>query len=358
MLRLGILLWCSAVSSFGCTAFMLAREGEHTLFAKSYDWNIEDGMILTNKANVNKTALALVPVLRANWRSKYGSLTFNQHGRELPVSGVNNQGLAVEVLWLDSAKHAPPDGRPTVNELQWVQWALDQFSTVDALIQAVDTVQIVPVHAAVHYLACDAGGTCATIEFLSDEPGSKAVIHSGNTLPYPVLANLTYEDSLKKVTEGEFQGLGGKNGIPVDFSSATRFARIAAALIQKPIPSIETANGLLKDVYVEAAPGRKTQTEWNIIYDLTEKQVTYSTRSIRADRTIELKHFEFDCRKDPEVKMLSMQKLPGLLVAQEFVPYTTAANRQLMKTSFAGLPIPPLAMEAGARYPDVQTVCD
>ena len=34
----------------------------------------------------------------ASWVSKYGSVTFNQYGRELPTGGMNEAGLVVETI--------------------------------------------------------------------------------------------------------------------------------------------------------------------------------------------------------------------------------------------------------------------
>src|SRR4051812_31849081 len=113
-----------------CTAFLLTT-ANGPLVGKCYDWHMGQGMVLVNKRGLAKRALPLAPGDRpAEWVSRHASVTFNQYGRELPNAGMNDAGLVVEILWLDSSAFPPPDARPTVNELQWIQYQLDNHATV------------------------------------------------------------------------------------------------------------------------------------------------------------------------------------------------------------------------------------
>jgi penicillin V acylase-like amidase (Ntn superfamily) len=95
-------------------------------FAKNYDWNIGYGLILINKRGVAKKSASGQPENRASWMSRYDSLTFNQYGREFPSGGINEAGLAVELMWLDDAEY-PADPRiPSFGTLEWIQYQLDQ----------------------------------------------------------------------------------------------------------------------------------------------------------------------------------------------------------------------------------------
>src|SRR6185295_11423871 len=97
----------------------------------------------------------------AHWTSKYGSVTFNQVGRELPYGGINEKGLDVEQLWLRSAQFPTPDSRPTVNELQWIQYQLDNASSVREVLASLRKINVVSRIAPIHYLVCDSTGECA-----------------------------------------------------------------------------------------------------------------------------------------------------------------------------------------------------
>jgi choloylglycine hydrolase len=81
----GLLVALTAVAgreAVACTTFCYA-DGGTMVFGRNYDWNIGDGMVVVNKRNVFKHAL--VEPAPATWTSKYGSITFNQYGREFPT---------------------------------------------------------------------------------------------------------------------------------------------------------------------------------------------------------------------------------------------------------------------------------
>ncbi len=53
--------------------------------------------------------LTKTSVVRGNphtWRARFGSLTFNQFGRVLPMTGINERGLLVAQMWLDDGKYS------------------------------------------------------------------------------------------------------------------------------------------------------------------------------------------------------------------------------------------------------------
>jgi choloylglycine hydrolase len=97
-----------AAPAGACTAFCLDEAG---IVAKNYDWSLGDGRLLVNKRGVRKFfSLTGEPALGA-WVSRYGSVTFNQYGQDLPQGGMNEAGLVVEILWLDDTTYPEPDDR-------------------------------------------------------------------------------------------------------------------------------------------------------------------------------------------------------------------------------------------------------
>jgi penicillin V acylase-like amidase (Ntn superfamily) len=86
-------------SASACTTFCLERSGD-VVFGKNYDFGIGSGMLVVNKRGVSKVSQVGAPDHPARWVSQYGSLTFNQFGREFPSGGMNEAGLVVELMWL------------------------------------------------------------------------------------------------------------------------------------------------------------------------------------------------------------------------------------------------------------------
>jgi choloylglycine hydrolase len=76
-----ILLSLFVNQAFACTTFCLKGKGE-VLFGGNYDWTVGDALVLVNKREVAKTATIIDSDNGAKWVSKYGSVTFNQYGRE------------------------------------------------------------------------------------------------------------------------------------------------------------------------------------------------------------------------------------------------------------------------------------
>ena len=109
---------------FPCTTFVINKDNQ-IVFGRNFDWMAGNGMIMINQRNVAKAAFIFPPEKPARWVSKYGSVTFNQVGREMPYGGMNETGLVVENMYLRTSIYPPVDERPAVSEVQWIQYMLD-----------------------------------------------------------------------------------------------------------------------------------------------------------------------------------------------------------------------------------------
>ena len=118
----------TAYISSACTTFFLNKNGQ-LFFGRNYDWVSGTGIVCTNLRSLQKTSLKQEDGNVMSWVSNYGSITFNQYGKEFPTGGMNEKGLVVELMWLDATKFPEPDNRPSLNVLQWIQFQLDQNVT-------------------------------------------------------------------------------------------------------------------------------------------------------------------------------------------------------------------------------------
>lgn len=175
--------------AFPCSTFVLRKENV-LLFGKNWDFYTGRGIIVINKRGIEKSSLVMPHERPAEWVSKYGSVTFNQLGREFPYGGMNEKGLVIEIMWLDESVYPAPDERPTLNEVQWIQYQLDNCETVEDVIESMKHVRIGQNWSKIHYLVCDRPGNVAAIEFVD----GKSVIHMGGSMPVAALTNSTYDD--------------------------------------------------------------------------------------------------------------------------------------------------------------------
>ena len=123
--------------SNACSSIVL--KNQHSIFlAKNFDWTYGNGYLLKNIRGVQKRAFITGTGNAANWTSKYGSVTFTQNGKEMPYGGMNEKGLAIEMLWLEYTEYYINEITPYLNELEWIQYQLDNYASIDEVIQNIN----------------------------------------------------------------------------------------------------------------------------------------------------------------------------------------------------------------------------
>lgn len=345
MLRLSIVLTAALLAArpaTACTTLCMSR-GKEVIVAKSYDFDVGHGLVLRNRSGVAKEAMLVSrgKARPARWVSRYGSLTFNQYGRELPLGGMNERGLVVEIMWLSATRHPPlAADREAVNELQLIQYLLDSCATTREAVAAARRLQIDKVHAPVHYMVCDRAGQCATVEDI----GGKRVIHTGKTLPVRVLTNNPYAASLRYLRR--HQGFGGKEEIPHTPASLARFARAAKharAFTRSMGDRRIAAFSALEDVR------QGDFTKWQIVYEPLRGEVSFRKAGEEGFTTVKVE--ARDCNAPAEAMDLFGTLVEG---KRAFAPYNSRLNRELVQKSFKelGARFPPPVLEELARYPD------
>ena len=324
-----------------CSSFLVeANDGERFAVAKSYDWDMDQALVLTNRRGLKKQALTLDPRHQVHqWTARYGSLTFNQYGAELPNGGINEAGLVVEVLWLNASQYPSADQRPVLNELQWIQWALDTQSDVAGLAKAAQEVRVMPVYAKVHYFACDAQRQCATFEYLE----GKLVVHRADGLPVAALTNHPYDESLQFYRRRTGKKKSGS--LPSGTGSLARFVRAGSAPRSKdPVrAAFDTLDSVSMGDY----------SVWNIVYEPQGRAVYFRTRNQSAIKVVKLAQLDFACKG--QSMMLDIQYGVGGAVDGAFAPATAAANRKLIDSSIGGIAnqLPPGIIDSLAAYPSL-----
>ena len=348
---IGFIFICSCLApaiGLACTTFVLDN-GNSAFVGKNFDYYMGDGLLIVNKRGVAKTSIPFSQsepdAPQISWTSKYGSVTFTFFSREMPFAGMNEAGLVIEAMMLPETKMPEPDSRTPINGFQWMQYQLDNFSTVDEVI-ASDQILRIPQpensYGRGHHLVRDSQGNCATIEWLD----GKMVCHTGENLPYKLLTNSTYDKSLKYLSL--YKGYGGI--LPISLSrvliklvvnplrnSFPRFV-CAADILQKDdsqtsVPVVDSAFDILSKV---AQPSRSMGTKWSIVYDIAGRTVYFKTLGHDSLRYFNLLSFDFSCATP--VKALDVNAELSGDVAASFVDYTEDMGRGLLKKGMPSLP--------------------
>jgi choloylglycine hydrolase len=341
-----IVVLISAHNADACTAFCLNR-GSGIVAAKNYDYSFGDGLVIVNKKDVAKRALLLDPNDKpAEWVSKYGSVTFNQYGREVPIGGMNEAGLVVETLMLNSTHYPAPDARPAVTS--WMQYQLDCCQTVAQTIESDKTIRMhygMPIP--VHFFVCDRQGQAAVIEFLD----GRLVCHSGQTLPIAAITNDTYLSSSNFLHL--YAGYGGTDPIPVnDPRSIQRFViaadRVTHCNTDTSAATVEYAFETLKRT---RQPG---STQWSIVYDTKNLEIHYGTSRQPDTKTIQFAGLDFTC--GTPVKVIAINTTHKGLLNPYLGDYDPDVNRWLLTYAVRHTPqlkgMPDALIDQLAAYPE------
>ena len=315
----------SITVSFACTTFFINKNGQ-MVFGRNYDWVTGNGMVCTNQKGLLKTSSNSADGSTTSWISKYGSITFNQYGREFPTGGMNEKGLVVEMMWLDGTQYPATDTRPAMGELQWIQYQLDNCGTVDELIATDNKVRITSKGTApLHFLVADATGNVATIEFLE----GKMKVHKGSDLPFPVLTNDAYASSLEQTKTATTSAVG--NAVSFTSNSIDRFAKACSMVKQfQQAPITTSAIDYSFSILDKVAQG--SHTKWSIVYDISNKKIHFKTLGYAQVKTVAFASFDFKC---PAIsKTWDMNQAAAGPVDKLFLYFSMEMNSRLVNKSF------------------------
>ncbi len=313
-----------------CTTFFINKNGQ-MVFGRNYDWLTGNGMVCTNLRGLYKTSFKTSDGETISWQAKYGSITFNQYGKEFPTGGMNEKGLVVELMWLDGTEYPQADQRPAVGVLQWIQYQLDNCSTIKELIATDKIVRIASKGTTpLHYLVADSLGNAATIEFFD----GKMKVHKGEGLKMTVLANDTYESSVEYADRILRTSMGPtRSG-----SSLDRFAR-ACEMVENfkhssdgvsyngaKLSLVDYSFMILDDV------AQSTHTKWSIVYDITNKKIYFKTLDYPSVKNISIAAFDLACRAVS--KTWDMNQAGEGNIASSFTNFSIEINSKLVNRSF------------------------
>jgi penicillin V acylase-like amidase (Ntn superfamily) len=333
--------------SQACTTVAFPKSVDKVV-AKSYDWHQGHGMVVANLKGISKKSLSLKPDdVSTEWVSQFGSVTFNQNGREFPLGGMNEKGLVLEIMWLDGTIYPEADARPSVNELQWIQYQLDNYSTVAQVVADADKIRVSQAYADVHYMACDASGACATFEYW----GGKLVVTEGADLKASALTNGTYQDSMKYLAN--FDGFGGRAPLPTGPSSNQRFVRATMlAGAYDPKGKVDASDAAFKTL---DSVGGTAYSKFHIVYNPTSKTIQFRTHAKRAIKTIDMKGWDYSCAKDKDRTLIwdMDTSTPAGDITAKFKPYSEKENLRMVKRGIKDIEgsLPPKMAERLAAYP-------
>ena len=325
---------CTYGTANACTGITLTAADNSVIAARTVDWS---GSKMNNIYVVsprNHTEQSLLPDGTQDgmaFTAKYGFVGLGMQRAEFVVDGTNETGLNVGLFYFpDFGKYQPYDAAyrdKTLADFQVVSWILSQFSTIDEVKNAIDTVRIVnidPTASTVHWRITEPSGHVVVMEIIDGIPtfyeDPIGVIanspnfdwHMTNLNNYVNLTSGTIAPTpfgpikLRSLSHGT-----GLLGLPGDFSSPSRFVRAAffkTYSVEQPNgpETVKQAFHILNNMDVpfgttQTAKEKKfdmpAATQWTIATDTANHIVYYHTMYNRTLRKIDMNKIDFDTVK-------------------------------------------------------------
>lgn len=283
------MLPCLPISA--STAFFVQHEGP--LLARNYDWKAGHGYIFKNLKGQKKFAYGWSGQHPASWTSKYGSVTFNQFGKEFPIGGMNETGLVVEQILLPHSTY-PNFGGPSVSNSEWVQYQLDNFKSVEEVLKNLESLQIYPLET-VHFFVADKAGRGAVIDFVNGNYG----IHL-KTQHHMVLTTENYLDS-----ERYFEREKHSENVQLT-TNLDRYVHLKNKLQNIDVDEVYIAFGLLQQVASSVDP---YPTQWSVVYDLANLKIHYKGQKSINEKVLDLNDLDFSDLSEIKVANISENQI-------------------------------------------------
>ena len=317
-----------------CSAFLLKGKDYCVVGFNENDSKSLPGLILTNKRGVVKEGLSWNQLVsneeinepKIKWTSKYGSVSFNLLGIDMPCYGVNEKGLFIVELFLDKTYSTNIEGRAHLFWGQWIQYQLDHYASTDEVLNALDSAPVIdwwPNYPGSHFFLSDKSGKTAVIELID----GKYAVSANDRMPVPVLCNSPYREELKNLQQ--YKGYGGT----VDFNIQSqkwedRFCKAAHLLdnyqkvqpAQNPVDySWNVLNGIVPGI-------------WQLVYDANNGILQF--RSDRGQGIKELDMSEIDFSTETPVMYLDIHADFSGRSFPHFSTFTPEASMEYVSKGF------------------------
>lgn len=274
-----------------CSAFLLKGD-DYQIIGFNENWRHLPGMVVVNKRGIEKRNLSWADLAAARpgdpgmkWTTKYGSVTFSALGVDLPCYGMNERGLFLVELFLDKTYSQPDPSRPRMFWAQWIQYQLDNYATVDEVVQHLPQAPVIdwwPQFPGSHFFVADAGGHTAAIELIDGKP----VVSAAEKMPQPFLCNEPYQKELAALAR--FKGFGGEQV----FNEPTNFWNVRFVILAHQLknyrPETESPQKFAWKLLDRVGTGT-----WQLVADARSRTLYFRSQACDKIKSISLGDCDF-----------------------------------------------------------------
>ena len=247
--------------NFGCSAFCTQGTDGHTLMGRNYDFKNDTSAMLvycTPKDGYASVAFAALDNINANTpdasiAKKLATLT----APFICLDGMNEKGVSIAVLTLDSEPVHQNTGRPVIGTTLVIRLILDRAATTEEAVELLNQYDMFATSGRdYHFYITDASGDGRVVEYDCESETREMV-----ATPIRSITNFfgLYED---KVLPNQKNGIYGHG--------KERYDKMEAIFDYEEVYTSDVAWEALKAASQEPSEEEVTSnTQWSIVYDDT-----------------------------------------------------------------------------------------
>lgn len=351
-----------------CTSIKL-KNSQSIILAQNYDFYYGHGAVFSNQRWISKAALSDSLTKEgyetgvhtsAVWVSKFGSITFNQFAKELPICGINEKGLAIVSMRHNVEKWTYITGENEITELQWLQMQLDLYATVDEVVAHLDSISYQVKMFPMHYHISDKTGRSIIVEY---ENGALVTYDDQDICACGNASIMTSQEFAKKYKNIPPEEIELKEPILDRAAKAILLSQKYNNTWESRTPLSQKAFEILGSVSLQVKfydlfrwIGKwvpPSQTFLQVAFDTQHMKVFFKTKNNTAVREIDMWEVHFESQL-PSLAYDIESSAPGN-ITNKLHEYTRADNERIVKKSFAPMKkeFPPEEQEELIEYPDV-----
>ena len=317
--------------ALACTGITLKSGDGGIVTARTIDWSgakMNNIYVVVPRGHETESLLPDNKTGGLKFTAKYGFVGLGMQQPEFVVDGTNETGLNAALFYFPEygkyKPYSPELNAKSIADFQVVSWILSQFSTIDEVKNAIDTVRIInidPTASTVHWRITEPSGRQVVLEIIDGVPtfheNPVGVITNAPEITWQTTNLNSYVNlgpgtapskQFGPIKLNSFSGGTDLLGLPGDFSSPSRFVR-AAFLKTYSIPQKTTTDTVMQSFHIlnnfdvpfgtAYAPGAAkfdmpSATQWTISTDTKNRVIYYHTMYNRTIRRIDMTGIDFE----------------------------------------------------------------
>lgn len=239
----------------GCSTFAASLEDGTAVFGRNFDMYDSPALFVRTKPKDGYASISMVNLAYIGYSAEYlptdmASSILTLAAPYTPLDGVNEKGLAVGVLLIDTEPTHQQTQKVDITTTAAIRLLLDRAATVEEAVALLDQYDMhASANSCYHFHIADAQGGSVVVEYIGDE--------------MKVLESRLATNFL--LTPGDWDFGGGHD----------RYSTIETALAESSgvFDDSKEAMAVLSACSQPAQEGKRSSTQWSCVYNLTKPSV-------------------------------------------------------------------------------------